>query len=243
MSSGKPSRFAEDSTMKDDILAKAAILQRDEQSYAIMAPLMGGIMDIPTARRVAGVADTFGVKTLKITGAQRLALLGIREEDIDAAQAALGSKALVGSALCQQYVKVCPGNSFCTRGQRDTVSFATKLVERFYPFPKIAAKVKIGIAGCYNSCVEPAIKDIGLIGLPQGWLVMAGGAGGKDPMLGQVIAKNLSDDRALDLAESILKYYRGAASRHTTRNMRLGAILKREGLDRFRRALGVEDAP
>ncbi len=160
--------------MKDDILAKAAILQRDEESYAIMAPLMGGVMDIPTARRIADVAKTFGVTTLKITGAQRLALLGIQEKDIDAAHAALGSKApLVGSALCQQYVKVCPGNSFCTRGQRDTLSFATKFVERFHPFPKILAKVKIGIAGCYNSCVEPAIKDLGLIGLPQGWLLMA----------------------------------------------------------------------
>lgn len=242
MNSRKPSRHDEDLTMKDDILAKAAILQRDEQTYAIMAPLVGGIMDIPTARRIANVAETFGVKTLKVTGAQRLALMGIQEEDIDAAHAALGGKGQVGSALCQQYVKVCPGNSFCTRGQRDTIAFSTKLVERFHPFPKIAAKVKIGVAGCYNSCVEPAIKDIGLIGLPQGWLVMAGGAGGKDPMLGEVIAKNMSDDLALDLVESILKYYRGAASRHQTRNMRLGIIMKREGLDRFRRALGVEGA-
>jgi NAD(P)H-nitrite reductase large subunit len=226
--------------MKDDILAKAAILQRDEQSYAIMAPLVGGIMDISTARRIAGAAETFGVKTLKVTGAQRLALLGIQEGDIDAAYAALGGKAKVGGALCQQYVKVCPGNSFCTRGQRDTVTFAGKLVERFHPFPKIAAKVKIGIAGCFNSCVEPAIKDIGLIGLPQGWLVMAGGAGGKEPMLGAVIAKNVSDDRALDLVEAILKYYRGAAARHQTRNMRLGLIVKREGLERFRKGLGLD---
>jgi NAD(P)H-nitrite reductase large subunit len=228
--------------MKDDILAKAAILQRDGQSYAIMAPLTGGIMDVPTARRIADVAVTFGVKTLKITGAQRLALLGIREEDIDAAHAALGSKAMVGSALCQQYVKACPGNTFCTRGQRDTISFATKFVQRFHPFPKISAKVKIGIAGCFNSCVEPAIKDIGLIGLPKGWIVMAGGAGGKEPMLGEVVAKNMGDDEALDLVETILKYYRGAASRHTTRNMRLGVIVKREGLERFRRALGLETA-
>jgi NAD(P)H-nitrite reductase large subunit len=237
-----PFGFEGDARMKDDIPAKAAILQRDGQTYAIVAPLMGGIMDIATARRIADVAENFAVGTLKITGAQRLALLGIREEDIDAAHAALGGKGQVGAPLCRQYVKVCPGNSFCSRGRRDTISFSTKLVERFYPFPKISAKVKIGVAGCYNSCVEPAIKDIGLIGLPQGWMVMAGGAGGADPMLGQVIAKNISDERAMDLVESILKYYRGAASRHTTKNMRLGVILKREGLDRFRRAVGLEDA-
>jgi NAD(P)H-nitrite reductase large subunit len=228
--------------MKDDILSKAAILQRDGQSYAIMAPLMGGIMDVPTGRRIAEVAESLGVKTLKVTGAQRLALLGVNEEDIDGAYDALGVKAPVGAALCQQYVKVCPGNTFCTRGQRDTVSFAEKLIGRFHPFPKITAKVKIGIAGCYNSCVEPAIKDIGLIGLPKGWIVMVGGAGGKDPMLGEVVARNMSDDQVLDLVDAILKYYRGASLRHQTRNMRLGVILKRDGLERFLKVLGLDEA-
>jgi len=228
--------------MRDDILSKAAILQRDGESYAIMAPLIGGIMDLPTARRIADVGEAFGVKTLKVTGAQRLALLGIKEEDIDAAYDALGTKAQVGAALCQQYVKVCPGNSFCTRGQRDTISFAQKLTARFHPFPKITAKVKIGVAGCFNSCVEPAIKDIGLIGLPKGWIVMAGGAGGKDPMLGEVIARNMSDDQVLDLMDAILKYYRASSLRHTTRNMRLGVILKKEGRERFLRVLGLEES-
>jgi NAD(P)H-nitrite reductase large subunit len=225
--------------MADDILSKAAILQRDGQSYAIIAPLMGGIMDLPSARRIAEACERFGVKALKITGAQRLALLGIREEDIDKTYDGLNVKPQVGAALCQQYVKVCPGNSFCTRGQRDTVSFAQRLIDRFHPFPKITSKVKIGVAGCYNSCVEPAIKDIGLIGLPKGWIVMVGGAGGKDPMLGEVIARNMSDDQVLDLMDSILKYYRGAALRHSTRNMRLGVILKKEGPDRFLRVLGL----
>ncbi len=227
--------------MADDILSKAAILQKDCQSYAIMAPLIGGIMDPGTARRIVEACESFGVKTLKLTGAQRLALLGVKEVDIDKLYDALGVKPQVGAALCQQYVKVCPGNSFCTRGQRDTVSFAQKLIERFHPFPKITAKVKIGIAGCYNSCVEPAIKDIGLIGLPKGWIIMAGGAGGKDPMLGEVIARNMSDDQVLDLTEAILKYYRGASLRHSTRNMRLGVILKKEGMGRFLRVLGLKE--
>lgn len=228
--------------MKEDILSKAAILQRDGQTYAIVASLTGGIMDISTARRIAEVAEAFGVKTLKVTGAQRLALLGVREEDIDAAHEGLGTRTKIGAALCQQYVKVCPGNSFCTRAQRDTVSFAQRVIERFHPFPKITAKVKIGIAGCYNSCVEPAIKDIGLIGLPKGWTVMVGGAGGKDPMLGQVIGKNMGDDEVLDVIEATLKYYRGASSRHMTKNMRLGVILKKDGLERFLRVLNLDQA-
>ncbi len=228
--------------MKDDILSKAAILQRDEETYTIVAPMLGGVMDVQTARRIAEVSEAYGAKTLKLTGAQRLALLGIKEQDLDAVYEALGVAPQKGAALCQQYVKACPGNSFCTRGQRDTISFAQRLGERFHPFPKITAKVKIGIAGCFNSCVEPAIKDIGLIGLPKGWIVMVGGAGGKDPMLGEVIAKNQSDDQVLDIVDSVLKYYRGASQRAQTRNLRLGVILKKEGLERLRRVAGLDES-
>jgi NAD(P)H-nitrite reductase large subunit len=225
---------------KDDILSKAAILQRDQQTYAIIAPLPEGVMDMATARRIADTAERFGVERLKVTGAQRLALMGIREEDIDAAHESLGVKPQQGGELCRQYIKVCPGNRFCVRGQQDTLAFLVKARERFYPFPKITAKVKIGIAGCYNSCVEPAIKDIGLIGLPGGWVIMVGGAGGKDPMLAEIIAKNLDSDQALEIMDKILKYYRGASSRHLTKNQRLGVILAREGKGPLLRACGLE---
>jgi len=225
--------------MKDDIYQKAAIAQRSDDTYALIAPLLGGIMDLDTARRIAEVSESFGVKTLKVTGAQRLTLFGIKEEDIDAAYEALGMKPQPGAALCQQYVKVCPGSSFCARGTRDTISFAQRLIERFYPFPKMTSKVKIGIAGCFNSCVEPAIKDIGLIGLPKGWIMMIGGAGGKDPMIGEVVARNLTDDQVLDLMEPLLKYYRAEGSKAATKNERLGRILKNAGIERVLGLMGL----
>ena len=69
---------------KEDLLNKGAILQRDEETYAVMAKLLGGVLDIETARKVADAAEKYGAKTLKCTGAQRLAIIGIKEEDIDA---------------------------------------------------------------------------------------------------------------------------------------------------------------
>lgn len=223
---------------RDDILAKSAILQRDQETYAIMARLLGGVLDVPMARRIAEVAEKYGVKSLKVTGAQRLALIGIREEDIDAAYADLGLKPEAGWALCQQYLKVCPGTAFCSRGQRDTLSLAAKVQERFFPYPKIASKVKIGIAGCFNSCVEPAIKDIGLIGLPKGWMLMAGGAGGKEPRLAETIVRDLSDDQVFEALDKILKYYRAASMTHLHRNMRLGVIMQKEGKERLLKICG-----
>lgn len=225
---------------KDDLLAKGAILQRDEKTYAIPVRLPGGIIDIPTGRRIADVAEKYGAATLKVTGDARLAIIGIQEEDIDNVYAELDQKGRLGTALCQQYIKVCPGNSFCNRGQKNTLAFARRLEESIYPFPKITSKVKIGIAGCFNSCAEPAIKDIGFIGLPKGWVLMIGGAGGKEPMIAQTIARDLSDDQAVEATEKILKYYRGLSTRPQTRNLRLGVIIKKEGLDRIRSICGFE---
>jgi NAD(P)H-nitrite reductase large subunit len=223
---------------KDDLLAKGAILQRDEETYAITIRLPGGVIDIPTGQRIAEAAKKYDAKLLKVTGDARLGVIGIKEEDIDGFYAELGMKPQMGTAFCQQYIKVCPGNTFCNRGQRDTLSFARKVDDAFYPFPKMTAKVKIGIAGCFNSCAEPAIKDIGLIGLPKGWILLLGGAGGKDPMIAQTVARNLSDDQALEAIDKILKYYRGIATRPQTRNLRLGVILQREGMDRVKSMIG-----
>ena len=227
---------------KDDILSKGAILQRDGQTYAIMTRLLGGFMELDTARRIAETAQKFGIETLKLTGDQRLALFGLKEEDLDAVYADLGLTPRAGTALCQQYLKVCPGNTFCSRGQRDTLSLAQKLHDRFFPYPKITSKVKVGVSGCFNSCTEPAIKDIGLIGLPKGWTVMVGGAGGKEPMLAETVARNLSDDQVIELFEKIMKYYQGVSMRPQTRNLRLGVILKKEGIERFRRVCGLDEA-
>jgi NAD(P)H-nitrite reductase large subunit len=225
---------------KNDLLNKAAILQRDGESYAIMTRLSGGVMDVPFARRVLDVAEKYQAKTLKLTGAQRLAIIGIQEDDIDDAYKDLGMKPEAGTALCRQYIKVCPGNTFCMRGQKDTLALAKQIEERFYPFPKLTSKLKIGICGCFNSCAEPAIKDIGLIGLPSGWTLMVGGAGGQKPMLAETIARNLEEDQVMQILDKLLKFYRGAALRHTTRNMRLGMIMDKEGVDRIKQVCGIE---
>jgi len=225
---------------KADLLAKGAILQRDEQTYAIIVRVPGSVIDVPTGRRIADVAQKYKAKTLKVTGDGRLAIIGIQEEDINSVYEELGLKPQAGTALCQQYVKVCPGNTYCNRGQQDTLAFARKIEERFYPFPKITAKIKIGVSGCFNSCAEPAIKDVGLIGLPKGWILMVGGAGGKEPMIADIIARDLSDDQALDATGKILTYYRGMATRPQTRNLRLGVILEKEGTERLRSICGFE---
>jgi NAD(P)H-nitrite reductase large subunit len=229
---------------KSDILTKGALLQRDGETYAITLRVMGGVFDVAAGRRIADVADQFGIKTLKLTGDGRLALIGVKEEDIEAVHEALGSKAQGGTQLCQQYVKACPGNTYCRRGQQDTLTLARKIEERFYPYPKILSKIKIGVAGCFNSCAEPAIKDIGLVGLPKGWLLMLGGAGGLEPTIAETVARDLNDDQVLELLGKILAYYSSVSKIHRTRNKRLGLVMRIEGKERLLRTCGLaEEVP
>ncbi len=215
----------------DDILPKAAIVQRNLETYAVTARLLGGVMNVPTARKIIAAAEKFDVKTIKLTGDQRLGLIGIKKEDIDAVYEAMDMRPKTGMALCQQFVKVCPGNTFCSRGLQDTLAFAEKYEEKFFPFPKILSKVKIGISGCMNSCTEPAIKDIGLVGLPKGWTLMVGGSGGQEPRIAQTIARNLDENTLFGILDKLLKYYRAASQHHQTRNMRLGEIIRIKGMD------------
>jgi NAD(P)H-nitrite reductase large subunit len=225
---------------KSDILSKGALLQRDANTYAVTLRLTAGVIDLPTARRIADVAERFGVQVLKITGDARLAMIGVKEEDIDPIYEALGSKGQAGIQLCQQYVKACPGNAFCRRGQQDTLALAGKIEERFYPYPKILSKIKIGIAGCFNSCAEPAIKDIGLVGLPKGWLLMLGGAGGLEPTIAETVARDLKDEEVLEIVGKVLNYYAGASKAHRTRNKRLGAIMGVQGREQLLGACGLK---
>src|SRR3990172_8924617 len=223
---------------KSDILTKGALLQRDGDTYAITLRLTGGVFDVATGRRIADVAERFGIKLLKVTGDGRLAMIGVKDEDIDAVHEALGSRAQGGTQLCQQYVKACPGNAFCRRGQQDTLTLARKIEERFYPYPKMLSKIKIGIAGCFNSCAEPAIKDIGLVGLPKGWLLMLGGAGGLEPTIAEAVARDLKDEEVLELLGKVFNYYSSASKTHRTRNKRLGIVMRTEGKERLLRACG-----
>jgi NAD(P)H-nitrite reductase large subunit/rubredoxin len=229
---------------KGDILSKGALLQRDANTYAVTLRLTAGVVDLPTARRIADVAERFGVKVLKITGDGRLAMIGVRDEDIDALYEALGAKPQSGAQLCQQYIKACPGSAFCRRGQQDTLALARKIEERFYPYPKILSKIKIGIAGCFNSCAEPAIKDVGLIGLPKGWLLMLGGAGGLEPTIAETVARDLTDEEVLEILGKVLSYYAGTSKAHRTRNKRLGLIMGIEGKERLLQTCGLKrDGP
>ena len=172
--------------MKKDILEKGAILQRDKETYAIAPHIPGGITDIATLRKICDVADRYGAKMVKLTSAQRIALIGIREEDIDSAWADLAQAPGAVIGLCVRSVKICPGTSHCKRGLQDSVGLGLK-IDAIYHSMELPNKMKMGVSGCLLSCAESWVKDIGLLGTMKGWKIVVGGTSGL--LLGALLSR------------------------------------------------------
>ncbi|HOT08042.1 MAG: ferredoxin-nitrite reductase [Methanosaeta sp. PtaB.Bin039] len=214
--------------MSKDILEKGAIVQRDRETYAIAPHIPGGIIDPAGLRQIADVAEKYGAKVLKITSAQRIAIVGIKPEDVDSAWKDLGMSPGHAIGLCVRSVKICPGTTFCKRAQQDSVSVGLKLDQKYHGM-ELPWKFKIGVSGCVNSCAESGVKDVGLIGTTKGWKVVVGGCAGAKPRTAVLLAENLGDDQAMELVDRILKYYRDNAKKQ-----RLGEFIDQIGFDKFK---------
>ncbi|CEO24322.1 NAD(P)/FAD-dependent oxidoreductase [Paraclostridium sordellii] len=211
-----------------DLLDKGAVIQRDMETYAIAPHVPAGLISSDQLRKLADVADKYNSKAIKITAAQRIALVGLEEKDIDSAWQDLGMKPGAAIGLCVRSIKTCPGTTFCKRAFRDSVSIGLKLDDRYHGM-NLPNKLKIGVSGCPNSCSDNHTRDIGLMGTPKGWSVFVGGKGGTLPRLGDKLIMGVSDEKVLNLVDEIVKVYASNA----TGKERLGAYIDRVGFDNF----------
>lgn len=219
--------------VKGDLPEKAAILQRDGETYAIAPHIPGGIVYPETLRKIADIAEKYGAAALKITSAQRIAIVGLKEEDLDAAWGELNLKPGAAIGLCVRSVKICPGTTFCKRGKQDSVGLGLKLDEKYHGM-QLPSKLKMGVSGCPNSCSEPMIKDIGLMGTAKGFTLSVGGSAGPRPRLGSVVAKDLTEEQALDLVEKIINFYK-----KYPKPRRIGEVIDEIGLEKFKEEVGL----
>jgi len=211
---------------------KGAILQRDKATYAVAPHLPCGVATPEILRKLADAAEKYGCAAIKVTSAARIALVGIKEDQIDDVWKDLGMKPGAAVGLCVRSVKACPGTAFCKIGQQDSLGIGMKLDEKYHGM-ELPGKLKIGVSGCPNQCAETCIKDIALVGRRSGWTVMVGGCGGGRPRLAEPIADGLSDDEALALVDRIVNYFRDNARK----GERIGRMIDRIGMDTFKAAV------
>jgi NAD(P)H-nitrite reductase large subunit len=208
---------------------KGVIIQRDKETYAIAPHIPCGVVSPDTLRRLADVAEKYNAAALKITSAARIAIVGIKEEDVDNIWSDLGMSPGAGVGLCVRSVKACPGTTFCKRGVQDSLSMGMKL-DGIYHGMELPSKFKLGVSGCPNQCAETCIKDIGLVGMKNGWKLLVGGNGGARPRLAFELMNNISDEEALSAIDRIIKFYK----ENGKKNQRIGGMIEDMGLEEFK---------
>ncbi len=216
--------------MSKDILEKGAIVQRDKETYAIAPHIPGGIIDPAGLRKIADVAEKYNAKVLKKPRPAHRHRWN-DPKDIDNAWTDLGMKPGAAIGLCVRSIKICPGTTFCKRGQQDSVGVGLKLDEIYHGM-QLPWKFKIGVSGCANSCAEPAVKDIGLIGTSKGWRLLVGGSSGLKPMIGEMLAEHLTDEEALNLVDKVVNYCRDHAKKQ-----RLGEFIDEISFEKFKQEI------
>jgi NAD(P)H-nitrite reductase large subunit len=215
--------------MKRDILEKGAILQRDKETYAIAPHIPGGLVDTQTLRKICDVADTYRL-TLKITSAQRIALIGAKEEELDAIWTDLAEKPGAAIGLCVRSVKICPGTTYCKRGIQNSISLGLKLDQKYHAM-ELPNKLKMGVSGCMLSCAEVSVKDIGVMGTAKGWKILVGGNAGVRPRLADTLIEDVAtEDEVIAIIDKIIVFYKGSPKKE-----RLGRIVEEMGIETFRK--------
>ncbi len=212
---------------------KGAVLQRGKETFAIAPHVPCGVITPDKLRKIADVAEQFNLDAVKITSAARIALVGIKEEEIDNVWKALDMPIGHAVGICVRSVKACPGTTFCRLGKQDSLGMGMKLDE-IYHGKELPGKTKMGVSGCMNQCAENCIKDISLAGKNDGWTLMVGGNGAAKPRLALTLIEDIeSDEKALALIEKVVAYYVENAKKHE----RMGKFIERIGFDTFKESV------
>ncbi len=211
---------------------KGAILQRDKETYAIVPRIPAGLIKREDLKALSQVVEKYDIPIVKITSGHRIALVGIKEEQISPIYEDLGMTEGKAVELCLHYVQACPGTDVCKFGIQDSLGFGLK-IESLFSGIEMPAKFKAGVSGCPFLCAESLVRDLGLIGKKKGWSLVFGGNSGRRVREADLLAEDLSDDDAVTLAKKCIEYYAANARKRE----RTSTFIERMGIEEFKKAV------
>jgi len=188
---------------------KHANIQKDG-TFSVMPRMWGGITTANELRAIADAADKYNVPTVKVTGGQRIDLLGVTSEDLPHIWADLNAAGMVsGHAYSKglRTVKTCVGTDHCRFGTQDSTGLGIRLEKALWG-SWTPHKVKLGVSGCPRNCAESTCKDLGVICVDSGYQIGVGGAAGMDLKETEPLAHVASEDEVLDLTRAFVQLYR-----------------------------------
>ncbi|RME68205.1 MAG: NAD(P)/FAD-dependent oxidoreductase, partial [Alphaproteobacteria bacterium] len=216
-----------------------ANIQKDG-TYSVVPRMWGGVTSPKELRAIADVADKFAIATVKVTGGQRIDLLGVRKEDLPAVWADLNAAGLVsghayGKAL--RTVKTCVGTDWCRFGTQDSTGLGVRL-EKFLWGSWTPHKVKMAVSGCPRNCAEATCKDFGVVCVESGYELHFAGAAGMHVKATELLCTVATEDEVLEYCAALVQLYREQA--HYLERIYKWAA--RVGVDSIRAQI-VDDAP
>ena len=183
-----------------------ANIQKDG-TYSVIPRMWGGETSAAELRRIADVVDKYKVPTVKVTGGQRIDLLGIRKADLPAVWKDLDMPSGHAYAKALRTVKTCVGSEWCRFGTQDSTQMGKDL-ERALWRMYAPHKVKLAVSGCPRNCAESGIKDVGIIGVDSGWEIYVGGNGGIKTEVAHFFCKVKTAAEVLEVSGAFLQLYR-----------------------------------
>ncbi|OBJ50523.1 nitrite reductase large subunit [Mycobacterium sp. 1423905.2] len=186
-------------------------IQRDG-TFSVVPQLKGGVTSSEQLRKIADVADKYQIPMIKLTGGQRIDLLGVRKEDLPAVWQDLGMPSGYAYGKSFRTVKTCVGSDFCRYGLGDSTALGIAIEERYQSLPS-PAKMKLAVTGCPRNCAEALCKDLGVVAIEGGqWQIYVGGAAGAHVRKGDLLATVDNPSDVITLTGRFLQYYRENAN-------------------------------
>jgi nitrite reductase (NADH) large subunit len=232
-----PGEYEDDSQSRFINERVHANIQKDG-TYSVVPRMWGGLTNPSELRAIADVADKFAIPTIKVTGGQRIDLLGVRKEDLPAVWADLNAAGMVSGAAYAKglrTVKTCVGSDWCRFGTQDSTGLGVRL-EKFMWGAWTPAKLKLAVSGCPRNCAEATCKDIGVICVESGFDIHFAGAAGLEIKGTKVLCHADTEDEAMEIIVALTQLYREQG--HYLE--RIYKWLDRVGMDSIRAAV-VED--
>ncbi|MEV7628879.1 nitrite reductase large subunit NirB [Actinoplanes sp. NPDC089786] len=213
-----------------------ANIQRDG-TFSVVPQMKGGVTTPAQLKRIAEVAERHQVPMVKLTGGQRIDLLGVPKDRLPQIWADLDMPSGWAYGKSFRTVKTCVGSEFCRFGVGDSTALGIAIEERYQGIEG-PGKMKLAVTGCPRNCAEAYVKDLGVVAIDGGkWEIYVGGAAGAHVRKGDLLATVGSADEVLTLTGRFLQYYRENANWLE----RTYAFVPRIGIDRVR-AVVVEDS-
>ncbi len=183
-----------------------ANIQKDG-TYSVIPRMWGGETNSSELRRIADVVDKYKIPTVKVTGGQRIDLLGVKKEDLVNVWKAIGMPSGHAYAKALRTVKTCVGSEWCRMGTQDSTQMGKDL-ERAMWRMYAPHKVKFAVSGCPRNCAESGIKDVGVIGVDSGWEMYIAGNGGIKTEVAHFLVKVKTSEEVLEYTGAFCELYR-----------------------------------